>query len=232
MEDTYTALKNWLDATADAPLENMDAFFSARLAGYEEHMARWQAHYAWLAELLPENIHTLLDLGCGTGLELDTILARFPDLHVTGIDLSAKMLAQLKSKHRHAAVTLINADYFVCDFGENCFDAAVTVESLHHFTARKKAALFSKIYQSLKPGGIYIECDYIAATQAIEDLTFAECRRRRLRDGIPPDAYVHFDTPLTLLHETEAMQAGGFGTVELVGYLPHDNDTAMIRAIK
>ena len=38
----------------------------------------------------------VLDLGCGTGLELDEIFRYFPDLAVTGIDLTREMLQQLK----------------------------------------------------------------------------------------------------------------------------------------
>lgn len=232
LDKDFIDLKNWLDSTADEPLENMDAFFNARIAGYEEHMAHWSKHYRWISELLHDNINTLLDLGCGTGLELDMIFERFPKLKVTGIDLSSEMLAELKRKHSDRSLNLVQADYFLNDLGECCYDAAISVESLHHFTAQKKIGLFSKIYHSLKPGGIYLECDYIAATQAIEELTFSECQRRRLRDGISQDTYVHFDTPLTLEHEMSAIKAAGFKTVELVGYLPHDNHTPVIRAIK
>ncbi len=230
--DDYQDLKNWLDATRDEPLEGMDAFFDARIDGYEAHMEHWAAHYQWIAELLPQKISTLLDLGCGTGLELDSIFARFPSLQVTGIDLSAEMLKELRRKHGAKDLALVQADYFLYDLGENRFDAAVSVESLHHFTAEKKAGLFQKIWRALKPGGVYLECDYIAVSQEIEDLVFAECQRRRVRDGIAPEAYVHFDTPLTLEHEMEAMRSAGFQTVELVGYLPNDNHTPVIRAIK
>ena len=61
---------------------------------------------------------------------------------------------------------------------------------------------------------------------------FTEAARRRERDRIPPDAFVHFDTPLTLEHEMDAMRDAGFYTVELVGFLPDDNHTAMIRCTK
>jgi len=232
MDRDCLELKKWLDDTADEPLESMDAFFDARISGYEEHMAHWQEHYRWLSELLPDGIETLLDLGCGTGLELDEIFGRFPQLKVTGIDLSAEMLARLQRKHEGRLLTLIQADYFSHDLGENCFDAVVSMESLHHFTAQKKAKLFSKICRCLKAGGVYLECDYIATSQAIEDLTFSECERRRKRDGIPPEKYIHFDTPLTLEHEMAAMQSAGFSRVEFVGFLPYDDHTAMIRAVK
>lgn len=232
MDKAYIELKAWLDETRDVPLEAMDAFFDARIGDYEEHMSQWQAHYRWMAELIPEGTRTLLDIGCGTGLELDHIFARFPALSVTGIDLSQEMLAKLMQKHGARDLTVIRDDYFLHDFGEDRFDTVIAFETLHHFTAEKKAGLFAKICRALKPGGVFLECDYIATSQEIEDLVFGECRRRRERDGIAGDVFVHFDTPLTLEHEMQAMRSAGFALVELVGFLPEDDHTAMIRAVK
>lgn len=232
MDQDYLELKSWLEQTAQEPLEEMAAFFDLRIGAYEQHMSPWEEHYRWMAELLPEGIHTLLDLGCGSGLELDRIFERFPQLRVTGVDLSGEMLARLREKHGARALTLLQADYFSCALPENHFDAAVSFETLHHFAAQKKARLFNRLCRSLKPGGVYLECDYMAKTPEIEALVFAECERRRRRDGIAPESFVHFDTPLTLEHEMQAMREGGFGQVELVGYLPGDDHTPMIRAVK
>lgn len=232
MDKDYLELKRWLEETKDEPLETMAGFFDARIDFYEEHMARWKAHYQWMAELLPDSTKSLLDIGCGTGLELDYIFGRFPDLQVVGVDLSEKMLRKLRAKHRDKKLTLVCQDYFTYDMGKERFDAVVSFQTLHHYTAKQKTALFQKVFDCLKPGGVYLECDYIATSQAIEDLAFSECRRRRLRDGVGDDVFVHFDTPLTLEHELDAIRAAGFKIVELVGFLPGDNHTAMIRAIK
>ena len=38
----------------------------------------------------------------------------------------------------------------------NSFDAAVSVESLHHFTKEEKIPLYDKLRKALKPGGYFI----------------------------------------------------------------------------
>ena len=75
-------LNHWLAETRDDPLEEMSNFFTERVSTYEEHMARWNEAYRSMAERIPDNCGSLLDLGCGTGLELNAILKRFPGLHV------------------------------------------------------------------------------------------------------------------------------------------------------
>ena len=86
MDRDYLELKAWLEETRDEPLEAMGTFFDSRISEYEDHMSPWQKHYEWMAQLLPSHAETLLDLGCGSGLELDPIFRRFPNLRVTGVD--------------------------------------------------------------------------------------------------------------------------------------------------
>jgi tRNA (cmo5U34)-methyltransferase len=64
MDKDYQELKAWLESTNDQPLETMAGFFEARIDTYEEHMSRWKEHYRWMADLLPESLESLLDIGC------------------------------------------------------------------------------------------------------------------------------------------------------------------------
>lgn len=57
----YIDLKNWFEETADAPCEDMGAFFDRRISDYEEHMSFWNDHYKRVAELVPCDAKTLLD---------------------------------------------------------------------------------------------------------------------------------------------------------------------------
>jgi len=207
-------LKAWLEDVKDVHLEEMSDFFHARLDGYEEHMQIWHEAYVHMAEILPENAQKLLDLGCGTGLELDEIFRLHPDVQVTGVDLAESMLGQLKRKHPQ--VNTICADYFACDLGEAEYDAVISFESLHHFKPEKKQTVYDKAFAALKPGGIFLLADYIACCNEEETLLMDTCDRRRAQQGINPEIFVHFDTPLTAEHEMALFRAAGFVDVEVI----------------
>lgn len=197
-------------------LEKMDAFFEARLEGYDDHMrANIEGaleFYPFTAANLPAG--HLLDLGCGTGLELEYYFAANPGAKVTGIDLSAGMLAALKEKFPGKELDLIHGSYFDVPFGENCFDAAVSVESLHHFTQGEKRALYAKLHAALKDGGYFILTDYFAPDEAYETFYRGELLRLKKEQGIADAEFYHYDTPLTVAHETEALLDAGFSKVE------------------
>ncbi len=199
-------------------LEEMSAFFTARLKGYDEHMLRdvegCRECYGEMARLVPEGTKSLLDLGCGTGLELDFIFPRFPDLAVTGVDLTQAMLDELRRKHPDKTLTLIRGSYFDVPLGENAFDAAVSFQTMHHFTAEKKRGLYERVRKALRPGGVYIECDYMIEDDAEEALYFEELDRMRREQGLPPEEFVHYDTPLTIAHQTAVLREAGFASVE------------------
>ena len=226
----FTSIKQWLKSTEDEPLETMSGFFDRRVDSYEDHMRPWRAYYRWLGELIPAQAETLLDLGCGTGLELDEIFRLHPDIRVTGIDLAPGMLARLREKHPERKLTLTVGDYLTVPLAPCAFDVAVAFETLHHFPPETKLGLFRRIFAALRPGGMLLEGDYIAESDEMETYLFQELARRRARQHVPEGTFVHFDTPLTLAHELSLLSQAGF-TAEVLGYRG-ENNTPMIRAIK
>ena len=97
------------------------------------------AFYAYTAAQLPAApAAKVLDLGCGTGLELEEYFALNPDAEVTGVDLCRPMLDALEAKLSGRKLNLVCGSYFDVPLQPDFFDAAVSVESLHHFTAEKK----------------------------------------------------------------------------------------------
>ena len=110
-------------------LEKMADFFAARVDLYDEHMINevegCKEGYEKMAEYVPENARKILDLGCGTGLELEGIFGKVPNAEVTGIDLCAEMLNRLKQKYHNKNIDIIVGDYFTVPFGGG-FDCAVS----------------------------------------------------------------------------------------------------------
>lgn len=202
-------------------LEKMSDFFEARLDGYDEHMMTniesATDFYPFTVSCLPMNDGcSVLDLGCGTGLELEEYLRRNPNAKITGIDLSRGMLDSLQKKFPGYDLTLVCGSYFDVSFGKACFDAAVSVESLHHFEKALKVSLYTKLHRALKPDGYFILTDYFSQSDAEEQAFFAELASLKLSQGITDDGFYHFDTPLTVQHETEALQEAGFASVEVL----------------
>lgn len=209
-EEYLQGLKQWLHDTADAPLEEMSDFFTRRLHDYEEHMSVWENSYEIFAQSLPADCRKILDLGCGTGLELDRIWQKNPRLEVTGIDLCRDMLNKLQAKHGDKSLVTVCQDYFQYDFGRERWDAVISFESLHHFLPEQKEKLYEKIYSSLQENGVFLLGDYIACCDEEEEVLRSEYLKRRRQSDIMADCFVHFDIPLTLEHETEMMKNAGF----------------------
>ncbi len=215
-------------------LERMDDFFSARVQGYDNHMRETiegaGSFYRFTASLLPsEERSRVLDLGCGTGLELEEYFAVNPGAAITGIDLTQAMLDELRSKFPDKDLTLICGSYFLEPFGEDKYDAAVSVESLHHFTKEEKIPLYTKLRNALKNGGYFVLTDYFAGHDEQEEFFRQELLRIRKEQNLPDDVFYHYDTPLTVVHEKEALEAAGFTSVEIMGRW---GTTHTLRAVK
>ena len=139
-------LKKWLAQERSKPVEEMSDF-------------HWTEEYAHIADYFDTPLSSLLDIGCGTGLELASIYRKFPNVQITGIDLSKEMMSKLKEKYSDKNIDLILADYFEYPFEQEKYDAALSFETLHHFKYQKKQKIYKKLFQTIKPGGYYVECD-------------------------------------------------------------------------
>lgn len=203
----------------DLLLEKMDDFFASRVGMYDSHMLNdvpgCKSGYAEMARRIPKNTKSLLDLGCGTGLELSEIFRRFPKLLVTGVDLTKAMLDALKVKFKDAPLRLIHGDYFTCDFGGK-YDCAVSFQTMHHFKKSDKLVLYKKIYAALSTCGTYIECDYMVENQEDEDFYFAEYERLIRTQSLSGETYYHFDTPCTVSNQILLLKQAGFSCVQKV----------------
>ena len=202
-------------------LEKMDEFFAARVDGYDEHMRTniegASGFYAYTASLLPRTAGSrVLDLGCGTGLELEEYFVFNPGAKITGIDLSGEMLDKLEAKFPEKELTLIRASYFDTPLGEKQYDAAVSVESLHHFSAGMKASLYGKLHSALRENGVFVLTDYFAESEELEKEYFRNLADLKKEQGISDQAFYHYDTPLLVEHEMDILRRAGFRDVRIL----------------
>ncbi len=198
----------------------MGDFFDKRADEYDEHMFRDVAgaaelyHNTALCFEKTDKPVSVLDLGCGTGLELVEIYKIAPNAQVTGIDLSKNMLNLLEKRFGGSSnkLELVNASYLDYNFGEQRFDYVVSVMSLHHFSKEQKRKLYKKILQSLKTGGKYVEGDYTAADECEEALFAAKCRED---ENGRQSGFYHLDMPFTANTQMQLLKQAGFSQCEI-----------------
>lgn len=210
-------------------LEEMGSFFDTRSDTYEEHMLTvvdgMGEAYHEIARHIPDKMSMkLVDLGCGTGLELEEIFLRHPDMAVTGIDLSSGMLRLLENKFKERSLSLHQMSYFDFDYGEQEYDAALSCMTLHHFSHQDKIQLYTRLCRGLVSGGRYVECDYMVEERALEEHFYAENEKIRKEHGVS-EGFYHYDTPCTIDNQVAMLIQAGFSRVEKVF---HEGNTVIL----
>lgn len=103
----------------------------------------------------------ILDLGAGTGLLSSLVKEAFPYCKITLSDISSEMLEKAKKRLGHSdSVSYIQNDY-INDEISGEYDVVISALSLHHSTQSELKSVFSKINNSLRNGGIFINADQI-----------------------------------------------------------------------
>lgn len=218
------------------PLEEMSAFFNSRSAAYDEtHLSGISGGKDTkdiIASILPEKCKNLLDIGIGTGIELEKIYERFPEISVTGVDFAEKMTDILKEKYPDKNIDISNSNFIEYSYPTDKYDACVSVMALHHYRPETKVLLYKKIYSALKSGGVYIESDYILTGNNAfneQERLLSEYDKRVATEGLNPEKEYHFDTPCCVDTEIKALNAAGFKNVTVVKEF---GTTLIIKAMK
>jgi tRNA (cmo5U34)-methyltransferase len=177
----------------------------------------------------------VLDIGCGTGIELDHIWNRTPNARITCVDISPAMLDLLIKNHpgRGDSITVVEASYVDWDYPPEAFDIAVSHATMHHFWPEEKIGIYRKVLGALKPGGHYLEGDFMV------DAISAEHYRRRyhiITAGLPDKAGAgeyHIDIPCTVDVQKGLLLEAGFGSVEsLYENIQARGSGAILKAVK
>lgn len=102
----------------------------------------------------------LLEVGCGVGAQSEILLRRFPDLHLTGIDLSKAQLSSAREYLKQSPLAQNRFDIQEMDatamkFSANSFDSAFLCWILEHVP--EPIRVLSEVRRVLRPGSpVYI----------------------------------------------------------------------------
>jgi len=203
-------------------IEGMAEFFDRRAASYDEHMRRSVTEFEDFHKNVAEPIGrtgkpiAILDLGCGTGLELLPIFEKAPNAQITAVDLSREMLTKLAEKYADKAgqINLVRGSFLEFPIGQGRWDYIVSIMAMHHFTYEEKLHLYRSIHEGLKPGGLYIEGDYVVTKEEEEELLQRYDRLRQAHPEIANGAY-HIDIPFCPETQLHLLSNAGFLEVEI-----------------
>ena len=150
----------------------------------------------------------ILDFGCGFGKSTRPLCARFPQAHVTAIDLSAPCLKLAASMHRAAG--LGNADYAQADArhtgqADAGFDLVTSTMLLHELPPPAVEATFAEAARVFAPGGWMVHLDFLPQVQPRGDAFAQFVHYGHARRNNEP-----FMEPLARIDLEAALAATGF----------------------
>ncbi|MBN2535311.1 MAG: methyltransferase domain-containing protein [Spirochaetales bacterium] len=115
------------------------------------------ASVSWIkGTSIKEDPSSILDLGCGPGLYCRRLAGK--TTRVTGIDISRRSIAYARreAEKAHLLIDYHNKDYLTIDFTQE-FDIVLLIFcDFAVLSPSKQQILLSKIYQALKPGGVFL----------------------------------------------------------------------------
>jgi tRNA (cmo5U34)-methyltransferase len=163
----------------------------------------------------------ILDLGAGTGLLSEAVLARVPDATLLLVDHSEAMLQRAVQRFD----ALGNVDTLVSDLTDPLpagpFDAVVSGLSIHHLPHEDKRHLFARIHKALRPGALFVNVEQVLApAPPVEAMYDRQHERHVLAAKTPADEWaagrkrMEYDICADLGSQLRWLRDAGFTTVD------------------
>jgi SAM-dependent methyltransferase len=157
--------------------------------GITKHIGGFEATDALLTMCQIESAHTILYVGCGIGVGPAYIAKKF-STHVTGVDISEKMIAWSRQRAKEDSVgdkvDVKFGDILALPFEVDCFDAVI-VESVAAFV-QDKALAIQECVRVTKPGG-YVGMNEVFWIKPISIEMKSSARRELGADLLPVEAW-------------------------------------------
>lgn len=213
--------------------ENNDPFRDP--PALRQHMESWDGQvFLDLMELDPSK--TVLEIGVGTGRIAEKTAGCCR--HLTGIDISPKTIERAGENLRHCQNITLICDDFTTHIFQETYDVIYSTLTMMHF--QDKSLVIGKISALLNDSGLvcllidknqskWIDTDYFSLSDEEEQMHRRNLLALKAEQDITDDEFYHYDTPLTVKHESEALVEAGFSSVEV---LNHWGATYTIKAVR
>jgi tRNA (cmo5U34)-methyltransferase len=107
-------------------------------------------------------VRRVLDLGAGTGLMSEAVLARHPDAELVLLDGAGEMLERARERLPAGSTTTVVGD-LRAELPQGSFDAVVSALAIHHLEDPDKRELFARVGDLLAPGGVFVNAEQVGA---------------------------------------------------------------------
>ena len=168
----------------------------------------------------PESI---IDLGAGTGLLSYYWHRYYPNSNYLLVDIADDMLSIARQRFQW----FNNVSCQVSDYKKKLpaiyFDTVISALSIHHLEQNEKEALFSKIYQSLPKGGMFVNYDQFCAGDNVLNSWYDRYWENQLFNSGLTDRDLELwqerrklDRECSVEEETDMMTRSGFRIVKCI----------------
>ncbi len=141
----------------DACWDNEDPFHSSAVE---------DPYYQRILDLLPEDIDSLLDLGCAEGDFTQAMATRSKAKTVLGVDISNEAIRRAAQAHPQLEFQTKNLLHFEATKRLAC---VVSSQNIYYFTAAERAVLFAHIERLLAPEGQFLLAWWTGANRGYQE---------------------------------------------------------------
>ncbi len=142
-----------------------------------------QEQLATLLHLLPKREDAadlrVLDMGCGDGILLATVLTRWTQAQGVALDGSPTMLdlaRQRFASYPTGQVQCVEKDFNEKDWHTalpfDSYDAIISGFAIHHSEDDRKQEIYADIFALLRPGGVFVNTEHVASASPLGEELF------------------------------------------------------------